>query len=166
MRRAALLFLLVFRCVVVFAQDSAATHRAALDKDAVELGSYLLTMDAVARLFEANHSVAEAAKADPSIQMSLQGDEHADSPTIDQLAGKLAASPKLVSVLAQYSFTPRQFAVASLCLIRTGLAALAMQSGQTLDQVIRVAHVNPANLRLLAEHKAEIQMLRNRFPAP
>lgn len=166
MHRTALLLLLLFPCVGTFAQDSAGVHRAALDKDAVELSSYLLTMEVVTRLFEANHSATEAAKADPSIQMSLQGDEHADNPTIDQLAGKLASSPKLVSVLAQYSFTPRQFSVASLCLIRTGLAALALQSGQTLDQVTRVAHVNPANLRLLAEHKAEIQTLRTRFPTP
>ena len=166
MRRAALLLFLFLPCTVTRAQDSAAVHRAALDRDAVELSSYLLTMDAVTRLFEANHGATEAAKADPSIHLSLQGDEHADSPTIDQLAAKVASSPKLVSVLAEYSFTPRQFAVASMCLIRTGLAALAMQSGQTLDQVMRVAHVNLANLRLLAEHKAEIETLRTRFPTP
>lgn len=166
MRRAASLLLsLVFLCpCLLHSQDSSAAHRAALEKDAGELGSYALTMDVVTRLFQATHAATEAAKADPSIKVSFEGDEHAGSPSIDDLANKIATSPKLVTLFAGFSFTPRQYAAATMCLIQTGLAMIAMQSGQTVEQVRRATHVNPANIKLLAEHRADVDELRTKYP--
>lgn len=145
------------------AQEPAPAWQSATAKDVAELSSYALTMDIVTRLFQATHAATEAAKADPSIKVSLGSDEGA-SPTIDQLANKLATSPKLVAILAENGFTPHAYSAASFSLIQTGLAMIAMQGGQSLEQVSRAAHVNPANIKLLAEHKAEMQALQAKYP--
>ena len=166
MQRLLVLLLLFALCTpaALPGQDAAAKHRAAFEKDAAELSTYALTMDIVTRLFQATHAATEAAKADPSIKVSFEGDDHANSPTIDQLAGKLATSPKLVSLLAGYSFTPRQFSSASLSLIQTGLAMVALQSGKKLDEVGRLIPVNPANIKFLQEHSTEISALQTKYP--
>ena len=166
MRRTLSLLLLLVLCIpaLTHAQSSPA-HLAALDKDAAELSTYALTMDTVSRLFQATHAATEAAKADPSIKVSFAGDPDADSPTIDQLAGKIAGSPKLVTLLAGYSFTPREFSAATMSLIQTGLALMAVQSGQKPEDVTKSAHTNPANMKLLVEHRAEIEELRKKYPS-
>lgn len=146
------------------AQDAAAEHHSLPAKDVAELSAFALTMDIVSRLFQATHAATEAARTDPSIKVSFEGDANAESPSVDQLAAKLTTSPKLVVLLAVYGFTPRQFSTGSLSLIQTGLAMLALQSGKTLGEVSRVLPVNPANIEFLKNHHDEITALQTKYP--
>ncbi len=78
--------------------------------------------------------------------------------SLDDMAKQLvAANPKVKPLLASHGFTPRQFLVANLTLVRT---VVLMQSAQGSKQEKAMeSRLNPANVRFYKAHKAQMDAL-------
>ena len=149
---------------VMQAQNSPA-HMAELKKDAAELHAYTLTMDIVTRTFVTGGALHEALNADPALKQQVQtGSEYKDDQaTLSQMAAALAASPKLVSILASHGFTPRTFALSEMSIILTGFASAGMAAGAGTGSAASQG-ANPDNIKLFQAHKAEIEELGRKYP--
>lgn len=145
------------------AQNSA-EHKAQLQKDELTLKAHTLTMDELTRFMEAGAAVHQAAKDHPELREYLEkSDNNDDQQTLDQLTAKFSGAPVVVSTLAAHGFTPRQFAIVTMTTVQASMAAFALQRGVKPNDAA-FANVNPANIRFVQDHKAEIQALRAKYP--
>ncbi len=146
--------------VVSYGQDSPA-HTAELKKDEAELKTYTLTMDIV---FGA---IRDALKSDPALQKSNKersdANQEDEQATIGQVASVYSSSPKLIAIAAAHGFTPRKFALSLMSIVQAGLAAAALQAGASMSDVAK-SGVNPDNVKLFRDHKAELDELFKKYP--
>ncbi len=140
-------------------------HKAQLEQDEAVLQSHTLTMDEMTRLIQVMHDLSEAAKADPSLKDSVKTDNGEDQETLDQMSAALSKSPKAVAIFAAHGFTPHSFAVATMSMVQNALAAFAVQNGAKMDDVVKSTHVNPANVKFMLDHQAEIEALKAKYPS-
>ncbi len=125
------------------------------DKDMAELQHYTLTMAKVNAYAEIFGDLKALAKAHPELKDKLAGDS-ADSLSASE--HRIASQPQVVAVLLKHSFTPREFVVFGVALFQSAFAeATAKQNGIDPGKAAAEAHVNPANMTFVAQHKTELE---------
>jgi len=118
------------------------------------LQHYTLTMAKVNAFVETFGDLKVLAKAHPEVKDMLAGD---GNDSLSASEHRISAQPQVVAVLLKHSFTPREFVVFGLALFQAAFAeATARQSGVDPGKAAAGAHVNPANMTFVAQHKTEL----------
>ena len=136
--------------------------------DFKELQSYSLTMDVVTRTFQTLFEMKQAIAADPALQEQEKKNAESDEQqkSLAQMAAMITSSPKLTAIIAAHGFTPHGLVLAEMSVVQTSMAMMAENAGAKESDLASKASVNPANLKLLREHQAEVETLSKKYPLP
>ncbi len=129
------------------------------DADLRELSRYTLTMADIRRYAAANANLAKQPKAEED--EDSEDDESSDNESLDQMAARIAKMPEARKAIEAAGLTPRQYAVITMALFQASMAQFAVEQGADPAKVARDASVNPANIRFVKEHKAELEKLKS-----
>jgi hypothetical protein len=124
------------------------------DADLRELARYTLTMADVQKFAAANTALAKHPKAEET------DEDEGDNESLDQMAARIARIPEARKAIEGAGLTPRQYAVITMALFQAAFAQYAVEQGADIAKVARDANVNPANIRFVKEHKAELEKLK------
>ncbi|WP_263384244.1 hypothetical protein [Granulicella arctica] len=132
------------------------------DKDIDELSHHALTMDEVTRFAQTFADITKFAKAHPDASSVMQpGDDKQESiANIDQ---RISAHPEVVALITQHGFTVHDFVVAELTILTAGLIVALEQPGTDTAKAAAEAHVNPANITFMKQHKAEFAEIQKKY---
>jgi hypothetical protein len=126
------------------------------DADLRELSRYTLTMADVQKYAAANANLAK----NPKTEENEDDDSESDKESLDEMAARIGRIPEARKALEAAGLTPRQYAVITMALFQAVFAQYAVEQGADPAKVARDAGVNPANLRFVKEHKAELDKLK------
>lgn len=127
------------------------------DADLRELSRYSLTMTDVRKFAAANAELAKHPKA------AQDEDEEAgggDGESLDEMAARIGRIPEARKAIEGAGLTVRQYAVITMALFQAAFAQYAVEQGADINKVAKDAGVNPANIRFVKEHKAELEKLK------
>jgi len=127
------------------------------DADLRELSRYELTMTDVRKFAAANAALAKHPEAERDED---QDDGDTDDESLDELAARIGRVPEARKAIEAAGLTVRQYAVITMALFQAAFAQYAVDQGADINKVARDAGVNPANIRFVKEHKAELEKLR------
>jgi hypothetical protein len=127
------------------------------DADLRELSRYELTMSDVRKFAAANAALAQHPEAERDED---QDDGDTDDESLDELAARIGRVPEARKAIEEAGLTVRQYAVITMALFQAAFAQYAVEQGADIDKVARDAGVNPANIRFVKEHKAELEKLK------
>ncbi len=127
------------------------------DADLRELSRYTLTMTDLRKFAAANASLAKHPKAEESEDAD---DSENDNESLDEMAARIGRIPEARQAIEGAGLTVRQYAVITMALFQAAFAQYAVEQGADIDKVARDAGVNPANIRFVKEHKAELEKLK------
>jgi hypothetical protein len=165
LQRIAAAFLLISFAAIptaAIAQESPA-HAVQVKKDEAEIRAYNLTMDTIERSFATTADMQKAAKADPSLENAAAATHDGQQASLDELTTALSSSPKIVAILAAHKFTPRSFGLAEFAIVQTSLAVAVLQSPDADKAATARGLANPANIKLMQDHMAEIEALQKKY---
>lgn len=133
-------------------------HSAASDDaDLRELSRYTLTMADIRKYAAANSALA----GQPKVEESDDSDDGDDDESLDEMTARIEKIPAARQAIEGAGLSARQFAVITMALLQASLAQFAIEQGADPAKVARDASVNPANIRFVKEHKAELQKLNS-----
>jgi hypothetical protein len=128
------------------------------DADLRELSRYQLTMADVRKFEAANANLAKHPKAE-------QDDEDAegenDNESLDEMAVRIESNPIARKAVEAAGLSARQYVVITMALFQASLAQYAVDQGADPGKIARETGVNPANIRFVKEHKAELEQMKN-----
>ena len=127
------------------------------DADLRELSRYTLTMADVNKYAAANANLAKISKAEDG-EDEDKGDS--DKESLDDMAARIGRIPEARKAIEAAGLTSRQYAVITMALFQAAFAQYAVEQGADIAKVASDAHVNPANIRFVKEHKAELEKLQ------
>jgi hypothetical protein len=129
------------------------------DADLRELSRYELTMADVRKYAAAN---ADLAKHPPAERDEVEDEDegNSDDESLDEMAARIERIPEARQAIEAAGLTVRHYAVISVALFQASFAQYAVDQGADPAKVARDAQVNPANLRFVKEHKAELEKLK------
>jgi len=131
------------------------------DADLRELSRYELTMADVRKFAAANAALAKHPKAEQNDDEEEDEDESSnDDESLDEMAARIGRIPEARNAIEAAGLTVRQYAVITMALFQAAFAQYAVEQGADPAKVARDAGVNPANLRFVKEHKAELEKLK------
>lgn len=132
--------------------------------DLADVTNYRLTMADFDKLYAAQKNVALKMKALPEAERERIKQQHdaedvPDNETIDQLAARIGKDPIMKQGIEEAGLTTRKFALLTLSMMQTGMAAavLDMRPKDNQDSLMREMKVNPENVKFYREHKAELE---------
>ncbi len=139
-----------------------ATHAApGGDADLRELSRYELIMTDVRKFAAANAALAKHAKAEQNDDEEEDEDESSNADeSLDEMAARIGRIPEARKAIEAAGLTVRQYAVITMALFQSAFAQYAVEQGADPAKVARDAGVNPANIRFVKEHKAELERLK------
>jgi hypothetical protein len=137
-------------------------QKAKADADMVEMQNYILTTDKVDRLGDALVGIAQLAQKNPEAASSVEADADKNE-DLDAMGRRLSANPEVVAVLKSHGFTPREFALCQMVTFQATFAEAAKKAGADPAKLASDAHVNPANLTFVEQHKAELDAMQKKF---
>ena len=134
------------------------------DPELLELQHYTLTMDKVNRLFDTMQELQALEKSHPELKDKLAKEsENSGNESLAQAERRIASQPVLVGALARHGYTPHEFIVCEMTFFQAAFAeATAQQSGVDKAKMASDAHVNPANMTFIEQHKAELEALESK----
>lgn len=130
------------------------------------VAEYELTMDRLRRWAEANRSLERAAAADPRLEEALepaQAEGQDVEASVAIMAETIEGVPEAKKAIEDAGLSPREYVVIGWTMLQSGMAGLALKAGGDTAEVAREMGIDPANLRFLAEHEAEITALRQQL---
>lgn len=124
---------------------------------------YRLTKDKVDRFFAVQENVAtKMASLTPAERERVAANRGAESSgsaeSVDDLARQFERVPPFRDAIRDAGLTTREYATLSLAMMQAGmaLAVARMRPNDDQDSLAREMKANPANLRFMEEHEAEI----------
>lgn len=133
------------------------------------VADYELTMDRLRRWAEANRSLERAAAADPRVEAALEP-EQAEWEDVDASVAVMTETiegvPEARRAIEDAGLSPREYVVIGWTMLQSGMAGHALKAGGDTAEVAREMGIDPANLRFMAEHEAEIAELRRQQGEP
>ena len=130
------------------------------DADLRELSRYTLTTADLQKLAAVNANLAKLAKAHENDDEGDDDGSDTNNESLDQMAARLARNPEARKAIEAAGLTPRQYSVIMMALFQASFAQYAVEQGADAAKVAHDASVNPANIRFVKEHKAELQKLQ------
>jgi hypothetical protein len=125
------------------------------DADARELSRYQLTMVDVRKYAAANASLAKQPKAEQD------DDDVDDDESLDEMAARIESVPIARKAVEAAGLSVRQYVVITMALFQASFAQYAVDQGADPGKIARETGVNPANIRFVKEHKAELEQMEN-----
>lgn len=156
------------------ATTSSASADSKGDADLADVQSYELTMDKVDKYFAVQRNLANKLKAmspaERKAAMAHNDDNDEESDKSDDIAGmarKIDRQPQLAAAIREAGLSSREFAVMTLALMQSGMAAgvMKMRPKDDPDSLARAMKANPANVRFYREHEAELTRRTNEMKA-
>ena len=127
------------------------------DADLRELSSYQLTMADIRKFAAANANLAKHPKAEQDDDDA----EDADNASLDEMAARIESIPVARKAVEAAGLSARQYVVITMALFQASLAQYAVDQGADPGKIARETGVNPANIRFVKEHKAELEQMEN-----
>ena len=127
------------------------------DADLRELSSYQLTMADIRKFAAANANLAKH----PKVEQDDDDAEDADNASLDEMAARIESIPVARKAVEAAGLSARQYAVITMALFQASLAQYAVDQGADPGKIARETGVNPANIRFVKEHKAELEQMEN-----
>ena len=127
------------------------------DADLRELSRYELTMADLKKFGAANAALAKHPKAEENDDA---GDDTNDNESLDDMAARIGRIPEARKAIEAAGLSVRQYCVITMALFQAAFAQYAVEQGADINKVAREAGVNPANIRFVKEHKAELEKMR------
>jgi len=126
------------------------------DADLRELSRYQLTMADVRKFAAANANLAKHPKVE-------QGDDDAEdeNESLDEMAARIESNPVARKAVEAAGLSARQYVVITMALFQASLAQYAVDQGADPGKVAGETGVNPANIRFVKEHKAELEQMKD-----
>jgi hypothetical protein len=151
---------LAFACLAVVGGQQAHAAKSD-DADLRELSRYQLTMADFNKYAAASEKLAKLPKVEEEAN-DTDEDEDADdgSESLDGITARIEKVPAARQAIVSAGLTVRQYAVITMALFQASFAQFAIDQGADPAKVARDAGVNPANLRFVKEHKAELEKLK------
>ena len=138
---------------------SAAPAPASSGDDRADLRRYELSMDKVDRFYTAQRNLAVRMKdMTPAERESMDISSDPDA-SIDDMARKFESHPVMGDALRESGMSGREFALMTMAMIQSGMAAavLQMRPNDDADSLMREMAVNPANVRFMQQNEAALQ---------
>jgi hypothetical protein len=129
------------------------------DADLREISRYVLTLADVRKYAAANEALAKQQKTQKNDE-EAEDTESEDDESLDGIVKRIDSTPGARKSIEAAGLTPRQYAVITMALFQAAFAQFAIEQGADPAKVAREASVNPANLRFIKEHKAELDKLK------
>jgi hypothetical protein len=139
-----------------------AASNAQADQDLADITKYQLTMDKIDKYLAAQRNLAaKAASMTPAQRaaMEARNDNSGDpNESLDDMVKRIESEPMMASSIRDAGISPREFAMTTISLMQTGMAAAVMKMRPTdnQDSLIREMKANPDNIKFYNEHEAEI----------
>ncbi len=129
---------------------------ASADQDLSEVSNYTLTMPKVDKFYEAMRNAALAAKDLPEDQ---RGSFNAADGSLNDYAANIERNAPMRKAIEKAGLSPKEFAVIMMATMQAGMAQgiIAMRPNDNADSLAREMKTNPANVRFMREHQAEIE---------
>lgn len=167
LRRVALIAPLLLAAACASDADTAADTGAAAapsaaastGDDLADVSAYELTMDRIDRYFAAQRALAVRIKdMSPAEREAFDVASDADA-SLDDMARHYESSPTMVAALDEAGMSAREFALSTMAIVQSGMAAavLQMRPEANQDSLMREMKVNPANVRFIRENEAVLQ---------
>ena len=128
------------------------------DADLRELSRYQLTMADVRKFEAANANLAKQPKAE---QDDEDAENENDNESLDEMAARIESNPIARKAVEAAGLSARQYVVITMALFQAFLAQYAVDQGADPGKIARETGVNPANIRFVKEHKAELEQMKN-----
>jgi hypothetical protein len=130
------------------------------DADLRELSRYQLTLTEVRKYAAANANLAKHPKVAEDEDAEGDSEDDTNDESLDGMAARIGKIPEARKAIESAGLTVRQYAVITMALIQASMAQFAVDSGADPAKVARDAGVNPANIKFVKEHKAELQKMQ------
>jgi hypothetical protein len=130
------------------------------DADLRELSRYQLTMADIRKFEAANASLAEHPKAEHDDD-DAEDQDKGDNESLDEMAARIESNPIARKAVEAAGLSARQYVVITMALFQASLAQYAVDQGADPGKIARETGVNPANIRFVKEHKAELEQIEN-----
>jgi hypothetical protein len=128
--------------------------------DLQDVQNYKLSMEKVDKFYAAQHNMATAFRnMSPAERQLLESDSTDDSGgSLDKMARNFEKVPAVRDAIEDAGLSTREFAVLTMSMIQTGMAAsiLEMRPNDNQDSLVREMQANMDNIKFYREHKAEI----------
>lgn len=126
------------------------------DADLRELSRYQLTMADVRKYAAANANLAKH----PTVEQD-DDDAEDENESLDEMAARIESIPVARKAVEAAGLSARQYVVITMALFQASLAQYAVDQGADPGKVAGETGVNPANIRFVKEHKAELEQMEN-----
>lgn len=130
------------------------------DADLRELSRYTLTMPDIRKYAAANEALAKLPKPRQDDEDAESEDDDDSDESLDGIVKRMEAVPGARKSIEAAGLTVRQYAVITLSIFQAAMAQFAIQQGADPAKVAKDAGVNPANIRFVKEHKAELEKMK------
>ncbi len=130
------------------------------DADVRELSRYTLTLADVRKYAAANEALAKLPKPAESEEETDSDEESDNAESLDDMVKRMDAVPGARKSIEGAGLTTRQYAVITMAIFQAAFAQFAIEQGADPAKVAKDAGVNPANIRFVKEHKAELEKLK------
>ena len=137
-------------------------QKAKADADMIQMQNYSLTVDKVDRFGDTMQDLMKLGQKNPQLASAMETDSDKNE-DLDGIARRFSAHPEIVEVLKSHGFSPREFALCEMVIFQSAFAEAAKQAGADPAKLASDAHVNPANLTFVEQHKAELDAMRNKY---
>jgi hypothetical protein len=159
--------------------DSAATTTAGTaaasaqggDQDLADVTAYELSMEKVDKLFAAQRNVALRVKdMSPEEREAMKARADADDgndDSLDDTVRKIESEPVLVGAIREAGLTPREYALLTVSMMQSGMAAgvIKMRPNENQDSLAREMKANPANIRFIQQNEAALEKKQKEMEA-
>ena len=135
------------------------------DGDLSDVQSYRLTMDKVDKYLAAQRNLGLRMKSmSPEEREALKARADAESDTdggesLDAMARRIDAEPALASAVREAGLSTREYAVLTMALVQSSMAAgvLKTRPNENQDSLVREMKANTENVRFIQQNEAELQ---------
>lgn len=136
------------------------------DADLREINRYELSMDKVDKYFSAFRNIGVALKGMTPAQRKAV-DMDIGEGDIDAYARRLDAQPAISKAVKDAGLSTREFGVLTVAMLQASMATgvIDMRPKDDADSLARAMKTNPANIRFMKEHAAEIEAKRKQMEA-
>jgi hypothetical protein len=121
--------------------------------DEPAIHDYILTMDAVRKYADVGRQLGAAAEGDKALAAEMKTVGETDAYNLDK-AAMMEKSPRTAAFLKSHAMTAREFVLIPMTLVTAGMAVAAEDMKGKPP-----AFVNPANVKFVREHRAEIEKM-------
>jgi hypothetical protein len=128
------------------------------DKDLADVTKYELTMAGIDKLFAAQRNLGLKLKAMSPAEREATAMHNDNNASMDDMVRNIEKAPAYVAAIREAGLSPREYVLITVSMMQSGMAAgvIKMRPKDNVDSLAREMKANPANVRFIMEHEAEL----------